>query len=251
MKHRWSDSGGVGDAHRVGRPAAARALGERRTGDVARADRHREAQREGARVVPQGLLVLDFDDHVLLRADVGDARGEDIGPFLLEQRRAPPGVARRLVVLLGGAALADLALDHALADSHPQPVHRGAFRKRKDVDPFEPLVGGVAEGLSHVRAGDEARHPDLDFGVEQGSRAAFGLSLAPEEQRALLRVRGFHRHELFARIGSRLHGRGEAEAQRDEENREEIDDERAQLRGACFHVPSSLQAEDPGGPCPH
>jgi hypothetical protein len=43
----------------------------------------------------------------------------------------------------------------------------------------------------------------------------------------LLRVRGFHRDELLARFGSRFHGRGEAEAERYEKNREEIDDDGA------------------------
>src|SRR5262249_38953871 len=102
---------------RVGRPAdAGRRSGNRRARDVAWAHDHREPQTELPRVVSDGLLILDLDADRGAGSDVGDRRGEDVRPLLLDEARTPALLLGLLVLRLRGGALLDDAFDQPVAD---------------------------------------------------------------------------------------------------------------------------------------
>src|SRR5947208_784976 len=99
---------------------------------------HREPQAEAPRVVPDGLLVLDLDADRGAGSDVGDRRGEDVRPLLLDEARAPAFVLRLLVLRLRRSPLLDDALDQPVAHLHAQMVDRRVLGQREDVDAFRP-----------------------------------------------------------------------------------------------------------------
>ena len=186
--HGRRDALGIDHRLRRGRPARGTVGGrELRTGDVARRDRQRKAQAEGAFVVAQRFLVLEGDGDLVARADVGHARGEHVGTLLLHEARAASAVLCRLVGAPGLAALLDEALDVALADFHPQVVHRGLFRQRKHVHAFAPLVGGIDEPLRDRDARDHAGDAHRDVGEDERrlrARAVGGLEVERARRRA-------------------------------------------------------------------
>ena len=183
---RGRDPRGVGHLDRIGRPAgAAGRSGHRCARDVAWTHHHREAQTELARVVSNGLLVLDLDRDRGAGRDVRDRRREDVGPLLLDEARAPALVFRLLVLRLGRRPLLNHALDQPVADLHAEMVDRGVLGQREDVDALRPRGAGVRELLTNARPRDDAGHHDVDVGLERRRRDGRALLGASPEQRAL------------------------------------------------------------------
>jgi hypothetical protein len=177
---------------------------------VARPDNHRKAQAEHAALVGHGLLILDHHRDPLTGADVRDRRREEIRPLLLHERGALAGLLGLLVSGLRGTALADLALDHAVADAHRERVDRGALGEREDVDAFLPQGRRVLERLRDLGARDETGHANIDFGMHERRDERLARAVArAEEQRALLRLARLHRAQRRARFGGRSAARQE------------------------------------------
>ena len=212
VEHGGDDPLGVGHSVGASRPARrAQADGLDRAGNEARAHHHGEAQPEAAVVVDQHLLILDLDGDLLAGPDVGDRRGEDVRPLALQQTGLLAFLLRRLVNPAGFLALLDAALDDAVADAHPEVVHRRVLGQGKDVHPFDPVVARIEEGLHHMGAGDQAAHGDLDLGSDHGrieQRCAFA---ALEQQAAAAHIvelhDGGHGGGHGARPGGGLGGR--------------------------------------------
>ena len=87
VEDRRSHPGRIFDLIRFEGPAGAGfCLGRyRRTGYVARAHHHREAELEAAGVIFEDLLVRDAHRHLFAGPNVGDRGCEDIRPLLFDQ----------------------------------------------------------------------------------------------------------------------------------------------------------------------
>ncbi len=125
----------------------------------------------------QHLGVVHLHGDAIAGHDVRDVHREDVGALLLEQRGTLPLTARRLVAGAGGGATIDLRLDHARADLHPHPVHRGAGRGRKNVHRLDRRLAAVLEQLVHLHPRDDAGDRDVGGGLLQGK--ALGPRLGP------------------------------------------------------------------------
>ena len=100
----------------------------------------------------------------LARPDLRDARGEEVRPFLVDQRRLLPFRLRLLVRSLRLAALAHHALDDAARGLDAHPVDRGVLRQREAVDALAPLRGRIGEALDD----EHPRHQAADVHVHVG-----------------------------------------------------------------------------------
>ena len=97
--------------------------------------------------------------------DIGDRLGEDVGPFLLEQRcrlAAPFGIVVDPPRL---GPLFDLGAHHTAADRHLHRADGAVLRQRKDVDDLDRFVVRIAEGLGHLDVGQKATELGFDRGV--------------------------------------------------------------------------------------
>ena len=134
---RWSDerrdSRSIGDGIGVGRPALPARDGQRHAGDVAWTDDHREAESEAPRVVPYGVLILDLDRDGRTGRDVGQRRGKDVRPLLLDEARALAFMLGLLVGGLGRGALLDDTVDDPVPDPHAQVIDGGVVGQGEDV----------------------------------------------------------------------------------------------------------------------
>src|SRR5215470_970983 len=186
MLHRRRDARRVRHLVRVRRPPGTRRWPrDRRTRNVAGADDHWKPQAELPRVVSDGLLVLDLDADRGAGRNVRHRRGEDVGPFLLDEARAPAVLLGLLVLRLRGGSLLDDALDQSVADLHAQVVDRRVLGQGKDVDAFRPRLTGIRELLTDRGARHDTGHDDADVGLERrGWNKRVLLGAAPE-QRAL------------------------------------------------------------------
>ena len=109
------------------------------TGDIARSDHHWKSELKLSVVIPDGLLVLDFNRNPFAGTDVGDRGGKDVGPLLFDQTGAFSLLFGLLIDLLTTLTpLFDLSLDDPFPDSHPEMVDRRRFRKREDIDALGP-----------------------------------------------------------------------------------------------------------------
>ena len=186
---RWSDerrdSRSIGDGIGVGRPAWPARDGQRHAGDVAWTDDHREAESEAPRVVPYGVLILDLDRDGRTGRDVGQRRGKDVRPLLLDEARALAFMLGLLVGGLGRGALLDDTVDDPVSDPHAQVIDGGVVGQGEDVYRVRPLVARIRELLAHRCPGHQAGDPQLDVGPDDGRRPRRGVLGGTPEQRAL------------------------------------------------------------------
>ena len=206
------------DPRRIGNRARRRAFrgdgqhGRTLPGDVARPHDKGNAQLEFAVVEAHRLLVFDLDDHSLTRPDIGNRVREHVRPLLLDERGLDAGRRGLLVDLAGFGAFLDLAFEEAVAHLHLQRVDCCALRQRIDINSFNPLVRGVLEALRDLRARDEARHLDLDVGLEARRLDVLARLLRAQEQRArpgFVRCHEDSRFGLEAGLAVRQRGAGE------------------------------------------
>ena len=222
--HGRRDAGRVGNLVGVGSEARP---GESADGpaprDEARPHDERESEREEPGPVVELLLVLDAHGEPLVRTEVGHLGGEHVGPFLLDEGRAA-SLARRLFVLAPRLLLLlDHALDLAIAHDHVEGVHGGVLGEREHVDPLDPLLGGVLEGLGDPCASDDAGDLDLDERLEQRG-ALQPIAAADQEAPGLDLVECHGRTELDGRAAGPFgddhgDGNGGEEEESEEGNR--------------------------------
>ena len=115
-----------------------------------------------------------------------------------------PVIAGLLVGRARLLPLADLRLDHPVADGHAHGVHRGPRRHREDVDRLEHAVAVVAVDLRDVDLGDCRGDVDVHEGVLE---------------RQLIRARIVAEHEEVGRQGLVVPAAGDAAERRREELR--------------------------------
>ncbi len=110
---------------------------------------HGKAQLVDAVFVGDLLNVLQGDLHLLSRAEIGDALGEQVVPLLLDQGRLAAVTLGLLVGLAGLAALHDTPLDQAIATDQVHVVHGGHGRQGEEIGGFEGLVVRIVKPLNH------------------------------------------------------------------------------------------------------
>ena len=108
--------------------------------------------------------------------------GEDVRTLLLEKRCFLSGLLRLLVGLARLLLLLDLAFNHPLADHHTEGVDRRAFGQREDVNTFDPLIRGIAEGLHHPSPADEPGHVDAHLRLHGGCRDIPAVYVRAQQQ---------------------------------------------------------------------
>ncbi len=149
-----------------------------------------------AGVEAQALLIFDLHDDGLVRADIGDAVGEDVRPLLLDEARSFPFGLGGLVDLARLPAFLDLAFDQALSDLHLERVDRGAVGQRKEIDALDPAVGGILEALGDARARHRSRNVDREVGGDAGRREIAARHRRLEQK--LARAGVVAAHQAFA-----------------------------------------------------
>ena len=157
-----------------------------RAGDVASADDQGKAQAERAVVVAEGLVIAYLDGDPLSGPDVGDGRGEHVGPFLLDQGGPPSRLPGFLVCSLCLLALPDLAHDDTPADTKPHVIDGGVVGQGKDVNALLPFVVRIEEVLDHPDPGHHAVDPHMGLGGKVRRRDEDARFVGPEQKPAPL-----------------------------------------------------------------
>ena len=203
-------------ARRGGHARSADVLGPVARRDVARADHGREPQLPLALGQPaQPQVDRDPRDQRLVRRQVADRLGEDVGAVLLEERR---GVARRDRALepLAGLLLAvDPAGDRAIGELERVAADRAVGRQRHPVghvqrlgvavlepllqhQPRDAAARGAAQPRRHQRQRPAVRGDDLGaggaVGVRGGGVVGVGQAVPGTGQ---VGQRGEHRNRSF------------------------------------------------------
>ena len=153
-------------------------------GDVAWADDQGKAQAERAVVVAQGLVIAYLDGDPLSGSDVGDGRGEHVGPFLLDQGGPPSRLPGFLVCSLCLLALPDLAHDDTPADQQPHVIDGGVVGQGKDVNALLPFVVRIEEVLNDPDPGHHAVDPNMGLGGKVRRRDEGARCVGPEQKPA-------------------------------------------------------------------
>ena len=139
------------------------------TADVAGRDDQRQAQL-GAAVLEerQALGVGEDDSNFVARRHVAHLDGEDVVALLLEQRGALSLVERLGVLTACFAALLDLRLQRARADTHLEAADGASAGEREDVDGFDHVAERIVELLLDGNFGDPV--DDARFERDSGER---------------------------------------------------------------------------------
>jgi hypothetical protein len=134
---------------------------------------------------------MKLDPDFVLRHDVGHAHAEDVGPLLLEQRRALPLLLGLVELLLRPLLLADLRPDAVLADLQRHAVHRGPGRGRKHVLRIQGMGALVAVDLRDHHVRDDARDAHVGLRFLERQPVDLGIAVLDEEVRrqSFVRVR--------------------------------------------------------------
>ena len=133
-----------------------------------RRDHEREPERDLAVVDGEGTHEREANRGGLTRHQVSDAQREHARPLLLGDGCAMTARDRLVVLLAGGAALLDHALDHAPRDLHAEAMHGGAIGQRKHVRRLDRRARRVDERLRDLDRRDHACDSRMD--IHRGQR---------------------------------------------------------------------------------
>src|SRR5262249_12803260 len=149
---------------------------------------------------------LDRDGRA--RRDVGQRRGEDVRPLLLDEARALAFLLGLLVGGFRGSALPDDTVDDPVPDPHAQGIRGGVVGQGEDVQRLRPLVTRIRELLAQRCPGHHAGDPQLDVGPDDGRRPGRGVLGGTPEQRALTDAAGTWAVRPVALCRCRRHRQG-------------------------------------------
>ena len=165
-----------------GRKSGQRVIIRLHSRGVARGHGQRQTQAEAVGVGDQQFAVLQRHGNAGTGIDIGHRGAEQVGPVLLHQGTALTAVAGLLVHGSGLLALADFALDAALADFQQHAMHGGILGYRQYIAALGKGPARVGEMLAHPYFGQWPADAYIHFGIEQQRRLPVVMGSAAHQE---------------------------------------------------------------------